>query len=80
MKIPLGGKKSAPLLPLWHMLWKGEVEVRFMCKQAIACILCIAGLVLLLFCFIPTWLICVLGILLLAAGIGLIVYKCILCK
>ena len=51
-----------------------------MCKQAIACILCILGLVLLLFCFIPTWLICVLGVLLLAAGVGLIIFKCILRK
>ena len=51
-----------------------------MCKPAMACLFVVAGLVLLLFCFLPTWLLCVLGILLLGAGIALVVYKCLLRK
>ena len=46
-----------------------------MCKQAIACILLIAGLILLLVYFMPTWIICVLGVLLILAGIALIVLR-----
>ena len=36
-----------------------------MCRQAIACVLTVVGLTLLLLCFLPTWLICVLGLLML---------------
>lgn len=46
-----------------------------MCKQAIACILLIAGLTLLLMCFMPVWIICVLGVLLIIAGVTLIMIK-----
>lgn len=46
-----------------------------MCKQAIACVLLILGLVFLLLCFVPTWVICLIGILLLAAGIAWIAIK-----
>ena len=46
-----------------------------MCKQAIACMLLIAGLILLLLCFMPTWIICILGIVLITAGIALVVLK-----
>ena len=46
-----------------------------MCKQAIACILLIAGLILLLVCFMPTWIICVFGVMLILAGIVLIVLR-----
>ena len=34
-----------------------------------------AGLVLLLFCFLPTWLLCALGVVLLAAGAALLALK-----
>ena len=47
----------------------------FMCRQAIACILLIAGLILLLMCFMPTWIICVLGVLLILAGIAIIALR-----
>ena len=43
-----------------------------MCNPAIALVLCMAGLVLLLFCFLPTWLLCALGVVLLAAGAALL--------
>ncbi|MGI5884409.1 MAG: hypothetical protein ACOX83_05510 [Candidatus Spyradocola sp.] len=46
-----------------------------MCNPAIAIVLCMAGLVLLLFCFLPTWLLCTLGIALLIAGAVLLALK-----
>ena len=46
-----------------------------MCKQAAACVLLIAGLVFLLLCFVPTWVIGTLGIALLAAGIAWLFLK-----
>lgn len=46
-----------------------------MCNPAIALVLCMAGLVLLLFCFLPTWLLCALGVVLLAAGAALLALK-----
>ena len=42
---------------------------------ASARVLCMAGLVLLLFCFLPTWLLCALGVVLLAAGAALLALK-----
>ncbi len=44
-----------------------------MCSQAIACVLTVVGLTLLLLCFLPTWLICVLGLLMLGTGIALLI-------
>ena len=41
-----------------------------MCKQALAFVLLIAGLIFLLLCFVPTWLICLMGVVLIAAGIA----------
>ena len=35
----------------------------------------VGGLILLLVCFMPTWIICVLGVLLILAGIALIVLR-----
>ena len=46
-----------------------------MCNPAIALVLCMAGLVLLLFCFLPTWLLCALGIVLLAVGAAILALK-----
>lgn len=46
-----------------------------MCKQTISSILCVAGLALLLFCFIPTWLVCVLGIAMIIVGILLLIFS-----
>lgn len=46
-----------------------------MCNSAIALTLLVAGLVLLLFCFLPSWLLCVLGVVLLGVGVALIVMK-----
>ena len=46
-----------------------------MCRQAIACILLIAGPILLLMSVRPTWIICVLGVLLILAGIAIIALR-----
>ena len=40
-----------------------------MCTQTAVFMLLIAGLVFLLLCFVPTWIICILGVALIAAGV-----------
>ena len=51
-------------------------EVTFMCRQAWTCMLCVVGLLFLLLCFIPTWLLCALGVILLLVGMGLMLLCC----
>lgn len=46
-----------------------------MCKQAFVFVLLIVGLIFLLLCFVPTWLICLLGVMLIVAGIALFFFK-----
>lgn len=59
-----------------YPLCKENAEVFLaMCNPAIALVLCMAGLVLLLFCFLPTWLLCALGIVLLAVGAAILALK-----